>query len=164
MKKTKISFLRLVSELENDIAILDELMGKYNQVNHKIRHIDPDEFDWASLGYTIHNIYNLLENYFLRVSKFFENDLDHVFWHKELINRMTLEIKDIRPRLFDRKIAYKINELRAFRHIFRYIYQSELDVIKLQDLNKKVPEMIEEFKQCHRLFIMNLHKIASAID
>jgi len=164
MKKTRISFLRLISELENNIEILDELMGKYKQVNNKIRHIDPDEFDWASLGYTIHNIYNLLENYFLRISKFFENDMDRVFWHRELVQRMTIEIKDVRPRLFDRKMAFKIDELRAFRHIFRYIYQSRLDVGKLQNLNKKVPEIIEEFKGCHRLFIKNLDMIASAID
>ena len=163
MKKTRISFFTLVSELENDIEILDGLVGKYNRVNDKIKHIDPDEFDWASLGYAIHNIYNLLENYFLRVSKFFENELDHEFWHKELVNRMTIEIKDIRPRLLDRKSAEKINELRAFRHIFRYIYQSELDIKKLQDLNQKVPGIIEEFKQCHRLFINNLNMIASSL-
>ena len=163
MKKTKISFLSLIAELDNDIEILDELAGKYDKVNHKIRRISPDEFDWASLGYAIHNIYNVLENYFLRISKFFENDLEAASRHKDLVDRMTIEIEDIRPALFDRKFACKINELRAFRHIFRYIYQSELDIKKLRELNKKVPGIIEEFKQSHTLVIENLRGIASAL-
>ena len=143
--------------------ILDELIDKRNLLNDKIKHIEPDEFDWSSLGYTIHNIYNLLENYFLRISKFFENDLDKALWHRELVNRMTIEIKDVRPRLFERKLANKINELRAFRHVFRYIYQSELDVKKLQDLNKQVPKIIKELKKCHQLFIKNLRNIVDAL-
>ena len=57
MKKEKISFLRLFSELENDVEILDELMEKYNLVNKKIKRISPDEFDWvynpAHLGHQI---------------------------------------------------------------------------------------------------------------
>lgn len=163
MKKNRVSFLSLFSELENDIDILDELMAKYNLLNKKIKNIEPDEFDWASLGYVIHNIYNLLENYFLRISKFFENDLDKVSWHRDLISRMTIEIKDVRPKLFKRKLANKINELRAFRHVFRYIYQSELDEKKLRELNQQIPEIIKEFKKSHRLFAKNIMKIVDAL-
>ncbi|KHE90409.1 MAG: hypothetical protein K8F52_13285 [Candidatus Scalindua rubra] len=163
MKKERVSFLRLISELDNDIEIMDELMEKHNLLNDKIKHIEPDEFDWASLGYTIHNIYNLFENYFLRISKFFENDPNKTSWHRDLVDRMSIEIKGVRPRLFDRSLAYKINELRAFRHTFRYIYQSELDIEKLNNLDKKLPEIIKEFTQCHKLFIENLQKIIKAL-
>lgn len=159
MRKDKISFLTLISELENDIEILDELIGKYRLLNKKIKQIKPDEFDWASLGYVIHNLYNLLENYFLRISKFFENNIDNVSWHKGLVNRMTIEIKDVRPRLFSREYANKINELRAFRHVFRFIYQSELDIRKLQDLNKEIPGVMKEFKKYHHAFVRKIQKI-----
>ncbi|MCK4797329.1 MAG: hypothetical protein KAT05_08100 [Spirochaetes bacterium] len=163
MKKNKISFSRLVSELKSDINIMEELYEKYKMINKKIGHINPDEFDWASLGYTIHNLYNLLENYFLRISKFFENDLPTLSWHKELVDRMTIEIDDVRPALFDRKLEKEISELRAFRHIFRNIYQSELDTDKLKGISKKIPEIIERFKQCHDDFVVKLEKIKSAI-
>lgn len=159
MRKDKISFLTLISELENDIEILDELIGKYSLLNKKIKHITPDEFDWASLGYVIHNLYNLLENYFFRISKFFENDIEKASWHKDLVGRMTIEIKDVRPRLFNREYAYRINELRAFRHVFRFIYQTELDIKKLKDLNKKIPGIVKEFKKYHHVFISNIQKI-----
>lgn len=163
MKKDRIGFLRLVSELNNDAEILEELMEKYTLLNKKLMQIKPDEFDWSSLGYAIHNLYNLLENYFLRISKFFENDLDQSSWHRELVNRMTIEIIDVRPRLFNRDLANKINELRAFRHVFRYIYQSRLDVEKLQNLNHRIPGIINEFKQSHKLFIERLYKIIEAL-
>lgn len=159
MKKNRINFLTLISELENDIEILEELIDKYNLLNKKIKNINPDEFDWASLGYIIHNLYNLLENYFLRISKFFENDIEKTSWHKDLVNRMTIEIIDVRPRLFDRMYAHKINELRAFRHVFRYIYQSELDTNKLKVLNKKIPGIMNEFKRHHRAFTKNIQTI-----
>ncbi len=45
MSRDKVVFLRLISELENNIEILDELMGKYNKINQKIENIKPDEFD-----------------------------------------------------------------------------------------------------------------------
>lgn len=38
---------------------------------------DPDVI---ALGYTIHNYYNAVENYFLRIAKFFENHLDPSTW------------------------------------------------------------------------------------
>ncbi len=163
MKKDRIGFLGLISELENDIDILDELMLKYSLINNKIKQIQPDEFDWAALGYTMHNVYNMLENYFLRISKFFENNLEQTFWHKDLVNKMTIEIDGVRPKLFDRNLAFKINELRAFRHIFRYIYQSELDIDKLQNLNAKIPKIINEFKLCHNLFIKKLKEIVDSL-
>ena len=105
----------------------------------------------------------MLENYFLRISKFFENNLEQTFWHKDLVNKMTIEIDGVRPKLFDRNLAFKINELRAFRHIFRYIYQSELDIDKLQNLNAKIPKIINEFKLCHNLFIKKLKEIVDSL-
>ena len=70
MKRDRGSYLVLFSELQGDIDLLAELYEKNRLVTAKIKKPDADEFDWAALGYTIHNIYNLIENYFLRVAKF----------------------------------------------------------------------------------------------
>lgn len=51
-----------------------------------------DEYDFAALGYTIQNLYNAFESYFLRIAKFFENKLDEREWHKSLVHRMTLSV------------------------------------------------------------------------
>jgi len=142
------------------MEILDDLETKYNAVNKKIAAISPDEFDWASLGYAIHNIYNLLESYFLRIAKFFENVLDPQQWHRDLIHRMTLDIAGVRPALFSHRLEIKMDDLRAFRHLFRNIYQSKLDEEKLQLLNRRVPQTLAEFRSSHSAFIQKLQTIS----
>jgi hypothetical protein len=164
MKKTKADFNRLIAELKADMQLLDDLESKHHRANKKISEIQPDEFDWASLGYTIHNIYNLLENYFLRTAKFFENVLDPHQRHRDLVHRMTLEIDGVRPALFSRQLEARIDDLRAFRHLFRNIYQSELDVEKLQLLNGRVPQTINEFKKSHGEFLQKPESITEALD
>ena len=65
----------LIAELHGDAQVLGDLAETNLKADGRIRHGATDELDWAALGYTIHNIYNALESYFLRVSRFFENDL-----------------------------------------------------------------------------------------
>ena len=62
------------------------------------------------------------------VAGFWENSLivDGEF-HAQLLKRMLLNIKDVRPALLS-ETAYKIlNELRGFRHVFRHTYSYGLD-------------------------------------
>jgi hypothetical protein len=99
MQRTSNDFRLLISELEADLEMLQELKRLNRRAMERVERDERDELDWAALGYTIHNIYNLLENYFLRISKFFENALDPTTWHKDLIERMTLSIEGVRPAL-----------------------------------------------------------------
>ncbi len=50
-----------------------------------------DSLDYAALAYTLHNVYCLLENYLLRIAKFFENNLDPETWHRDLVRRMAVD-------------------------------------------------------------------------
>jgi len=127
MKRKKTDFLRFVAELDSDLSLLDDLTQKNKGAWQRIEGCSAEELDWAALWYTVHNIYNLLENYFLRISKFFENSLDPLSWHRDLVQHMMLDIEGVRPALLNRGLAGRIDELRSFRHIFRNIYQSELD-------------------------------------
>ena len=77
---------------------------------------------------------------------------------------MTLEIDGVRPALFSRQLEARIDDLRAFRHLFRNIYQSELDVEKLQLLNGRVPQTINEFRKSHGEFLQKLESITEALD
>ena len=156
MKRTEAALRRLIAELEAESAIFDEIFEKYRLVNEKIKKIEPDELDWAGVAYTIHNLYNLMENYFLRIAKFFENDIDASSWHKDLIFRMTLDIEHVRPSFISKESAPLFNELRAFRHVFRNIYQSELDIDKLKAINAKVPTARQVFLERHREYIVKL--------
>ena len=67
----RIRIETLLAELDADVAGLDELVETNARAAGRVRSGAGDDLDWAALGYTIHNIYNALESYFLRVSKFF---------------------------------------------------------------------------------------------
>ncbi len=87
-----------------------------------------------------------MENSFLRITRHFENDIGSEGWHKELLLRMTLSIQGVRPRVIDRQTAEKIDELRAFRHVFRNMYRKNLDAEKLLLLQKRLPDIVNSWK------------------
>ena len=137
--KNAHDFLRLKAELTTGSSLLQSLLAKNRRATERASLSDEDEFAWAAVGYTIHNVYCLFENYFLRISKFFENGLDPSTWHAQLVERMTLEIPGLRPALFDRAFARRIDELRRFRHAFRNLYQTELDPDRVRILTSPFP-------------------------
>ena len=122
------------------------------------------DLDSAALGYTIHNIYNLLENYFLRISKFFENSLDPLSWNRDLIEHMRLDIDGVRPALLNRDLAARIDELRSFRHVFRNIYQSELDPKPVELVQQQLNPTLASFENAHKEFLKKLKAIAAQVD
>ncbi|UCF97120.1 MAG: hypothetical protein JSV89_18395 [Spirochaetaceae bacterium] len=164
MKKKKSDLLRLIAELDSDASLLESLAYKNRKAWQRIEQGSNEELDWAALGYTIHNIYNLLENYFLRISKFFENSLDPLSWHRALIEHMSLELEGIRPALLNRDLAIRIDELRSFRHIFRNIYQSELDPKRVELVQGRLGATLSAFKKAHIEFQKKIKSIAVRIE
>jgi hypothetical protein len=164
MKRKKSDVLRLVAELDSDMLLLDDLIKKNEKAWRRIESGSVDELDWAALGYTIHNIYNLLEGYFLRISKFFENALDPVTWHRDLIQRMTLDIEEVRPALLDRELVGRIDELRSFRHVFRNIYQSELDPKRVELVQQRLEATLSAFKKAHNEFIDKQKTVSDQLE
>lgn len=164
MKRKKNDLLRLEAELDSDMSLLDDLTQKNKRAWQRIERDSGDELDWAALGYTIHNIYNLLESYFLRISKFFENSLDPLSWHRDLIQHMMLDIEGVRPALFSRELAGQIDELRSFRHVFRNIYQSELDSKRVELVQQRLDSTLSAFKKAHKEFIKKVRTITEQLE
>lgn len=164
MKRKKSDLLRLVAELDSDLDLLKTLKQKNERARQRVEQSGSEELDWASLGYTIHNIYNLLENYLLRISKFFENSLDPLSWHRDLIEHMRLDIEGVRPALLNRDLAARIDELRSFRHVFRNIYQSELDPKRIELVQQRLDPTLAAFKKAHKEFLQKLKAIAAQLD
>lgn len=92
-----------------------------------------------SAGYWLHNLYSAHEDLFKLVAGFWENSLSsNGKFHVQLLKRMLLNIKDVRPALLS-ETGYRIlNELRGFRHVFRHAYSYGLDDERVGDLLRKV--------------------------
>ncbi len=85
----------------------------------------------------ITNYYTCIETLFLRISKFFENNLDKEQWHRSLLEKMTLEIKDVRPKIICESVYHGLLELLKFRHFSRYYFELDYDWDNLRFLLKK---------------------------
>lgn len=89
---------------------------------------------------------------------------DRLSWHKDLIRRMALEIDGVRPAFLSKKDVTLIDELRAFRHVFWHIYQSELDVEKLILVDSRAPRAVTAFGSAHDDFLENLNGLISLLQ
>lgn len=163
--KDRKTIALLIQELGNDFSYLrdsDELLGKA-AVRVEASHWS-DELDLLALGGCLHGIYNALEAYFLRVAKFFENNVDQQAWHRDLLDRMLLEIPDIRPALItDPAVAERIDELRRFRHLFRNLYKTRLKAQKLRIVYEAAMGIADDFFPMHRAFMTWLRTLAQAV-
>ena len=131
MKKENLAVLRgyLDTQLEIVQRILEEIARSTSDSKEKISH----------LGYLLHNLYCALEELFKEVARTFENRLeDPAGYPRELLKRMHSNIPGIRPRLLSYESYVLLDELRAFRHVFRHAYEYELSAARLIELQKKI--------------------------
>lgn len=164
MTRTRADFERLIAELESDAADLSVVAAENTRAWERLQNGANDQLDWAALGYTIHNVYGVIENYCLRVAKFFENGLDRDGWHRHLLHRMTLAIGTLRPALFDSATYLSIDDLRSFRHLFRNLYARPLDPARTSLVQAKVGPAVRAFTAAHADFVRKLEVIAAALE
>ena len=164
MDRRPEGYLTLAEELEHAWSrIQGRLAGNRDAAARIEADPHPTEHDWAALGYTLHNLYNALENYFLRVAKFFENSLGTPTWHRDLVDRMTLAIPGVRPALLPEATRPAVHELRAFRHVFRSLYDQSLDPGRVQSANEAAPRVVEAMREAHPAFVAKLRSIAAEL-
>lgn len=164
MKRTHSDVARLVAELLLDSATMDELSALNERAAERLGAGSTDDLDYAALGYTMHNIYGVIENACLRVSKFFENGLSADGWHKDLLNRMLLDIPGTRPAFFTRSEFLVLDDLRAFRHVFRNLYGRPLDRERLMSLQKKTRAAMPMFRDAVRRYVDFLERLGDEVE
>ena len=109
-----------------------------------------------SMGYQLHNLYGAFEQLFEEVARFFENRIEGIQYHAELIRRMQLEIEGVRPALLSTETASDLDELRRFRHLFRHAYTADLDPDKVADLAAKAVCIQRDFARDFERFLVLL--------
>ena len=164
MKRTGADIERLIAELRLDSARIDEAVATNSRAAQRINLGASDSLDYAALGYTIHNIYGIVENACLRISKFFENGLSPEAWHRELLDRMLLELPRTRPAFFLRDEFLVLDELRAFRHVFRNLYGRPLDEERILSLQAKVAVAVDMFQASVLRYTEFLKRLAESIE
>ena len=112
-----------------------------------------------SAAYQIHNLYGAYEELFEVVASLFENRIEQVRYHADLLRRMKMEIKGIRPALLSESTYLLLDELRRFRHLFRHAYGMELDtdrVARIVQIALQLLQLEEPFRQDMERFLTGL--------
>ena len=109
-----------------------------------------------SMGYQLHNLYGAFEQLFEEVARFFENRVDDARYHADLIRRMQLDIRGVRPALLSEATARDLDELRRFRHLFRHAYGTELDSARVADLAARAAGTRDAFTRDFERFLATL--------
>ena len=121
------SALTLAALIRSALAAIDRIETHVSQFN--LNNLSPAELD--SLGYSLHNIYNALENCFEQISLSFESHVrDRARWHRELLETMFLDIEPLRPAVLPEQVRSLLTDLLGFRHLFRHAYELKLDQAK----------------------------------
>ncbi len=134
--------LVLVGEITESKAVLDVIHRLYS--SYKSAFVDEqqrDVRDAVLLADILCNTYTCVETILFRISRVFENHVDTQQWHKELLQKMRIEVPGIRKAVLSQTSYALLDELRRFRHFKRYYYDFEYDWARL-DYLKSVYERL----------------------
>jgi hypothetical protein len=113
---------------------------------------DADEFDWAALGYTLHNLCTAMESYSGNA------------WHRSLVERIALEIPGVSPAVLTEVDRLVVDELMRFHHLFRNLYKTPLVPEKLASANRQASGIDKLITARHETFDHFLIARAESVD
>lgn len=146
----------IAGEIKAQLAQLELVWAKLLERDAQLAHGEPVVIEGAA--YHIHNYYSAVEDLLKIVAAAFENNIEDVSrWHSELIDRMTLDMEGVRPRLLSSETAGLLHRLRSFRHFFRHAYRVELDGAEIQ-------ANVERVREVHPLLLADAARFLTAIE
>lgn len=123
---TRQKALVFLSQAEKEISLLDRTVDVIEKRLKGLRSkTDSDDFSAyiESLALNLHSFYEGIESIFDKILEFTGEDKPSGHeWHLELIERMAMPIRELRPGVISDQTAKKLDTYRAFRHKVRHIY------------------------------------------
>ena len=156
--------LTLIGEIDKCVERLQELDNFCHQAKQDLAILGKEKkYDLVVLAEIFSDYYTCLETVFVRISKFFENNLEKSRWHADLLDRMVLNIPGIRKRVLRDETHNILKEFLRFRHFKRYYFEFDYDRDRIEFLERKYsqshPMMAEDLK-VYKLFLENLNSRA----
>lgn len=131
-------FLILERDVQSDLAVIERIYSELGEP--ELAESDRQE-TLIVAAYRLHGLYSAFENIFRNIATSFENNLDPSRWHRQLLERMRLDLSPVRPAVIDEDAYEKLDEMLRFRHLFRTGYGLRLDAFRLQLVVRKALEL-----------------------
>ena len=144
----------LVAEIRNTMAIVIDLYEKHKMFQaEELQNLGEKPITASYLADLLDTFYTCLETAFLRISHFFENELDKDRWHQDLLEKMRIEVPGLRVAVLSESSYQRLLELLRFRHFRRYYFEMKYDWDKLEYLQKKLLELEASIKKDFKHFL-----------
>jgi HepT-like protein len=137
-------FLVLESDIQSDLEAIEKLYDALG--SPQLKESEPQE-SMIVVAYRLHGLYTAFENIFRNIAAAFENQVDQVAWHRQLLERMRLDLTPLRPAVVDSETYDKLDEMLRFRHVFRTRYGVDLDPLRLQVVLRRALELKSLYKE-----------------
>ena len=162
--KTRAAFFALLVGLDTHAKELSRVHRHNLAAWSRIQLGEINIVDWGALGFTLHRLYGILENYFLRVSEFFDPPLPSADWHRDLVERMSVDIATVRPALITTvEMGAHALELLAFRQYIRNLCGEKMDKVRTADVQRWAWDFYLKFETVHAEFTDRLRTIAEQL-
>ena len=148
----------LKADIQDEISKLQRVVDEFRPFLPKLELSDHEvvSYDKMVVGYLLHSFYNGCENIFRSVARFFENEVTPDSWHRDLLQRMKLDVGGYRPRLISEDVYRLLDDFRGFRHRFRHSYSFELDWEREKVVARKLERTWKLFQQDVEEFVRAL--------
>lgn len=140
---SRVKFLILGREIQSDLQRVEKIYTVFGSPG--LSRSGSQEILIVE-AYRLHGLYTAFENIFRNIATAFENHLDPASWHRQLLQRMRLDLTPLRPAVIDAEAYERLDEMLRFRHVFRTMYGLELDALRLQVVLHKVLELKELYR------------------
>ena len=139
---------RLAAEIESELDAMAQLVRESANAPR-----GGDIYARRARGSILHDFYNGAERVFERIAAELNGGVPNAAnWHQQLVANMALAIPELRPAVIDDDLRNRLAEYRGFRHLFRNVYGSLLDDVRLRHLEERLPRTMDDFQAQVRTF------------
>lgn len=118
-----------------------------------------------SVALNLHSFYSGLERIFELIARHIDHSLpDGETWHRDLLNQMADEIKDIRPAVIGQHNITSLDEFRRFRHLVRNVYATNLVPDRISKLISRLPSLWKSLRAELLAFADFIDELAKLMD
>ena len=151
--KNKSFYKEISADVEKGLLNIQKLKREFVEIKKD------DIISRRAKGSILHDFYNCCERIFKKISQNINGEFEESDrWHRQLLARMTVDIKGIRPRVVSEKLASELDDYLSFRHIFRNIYGFELEGERLNRLAEEFRKISQKFEKEIKEFLRKLKK------
>ena len=125
----------VVEKIDLSFRVLDDMERFLGERSQSVDAVSiPDRAERIVVAQILENSYTAIETALLRIAQGFDNSLNPEKWHSDLLDKMLLEKKGVRPAVLTDESHRLLTELMRFRHFKLYYLELDYDWEKLRYL------------------------------